>query len=72
MKEQRVSGNIWVMGHSEREIYYVKNPETGSKEIINAVHCYNSEGEYLIEPEDLRALADRIEEKRSSSQWQRN
>ena len=64
MKEERVSGNIWVIGHSEHEIYYVKDPETGAKRTIVEVHRYDSKGEYLIEPADLRALADRIEEKR--------
>ena len=58
MEEQRVSGNIWAKSGDgyPNEIYWVENPHTGS--------CYAIRAEYVT-PADLRALADRIEKKRS-------
>ena len=59
MKGQRVSGNIWAYPANwadEGEEYAIRCP------ISKCVMVIKSE---LLEPADLRALADRIEEKRS-------
>ena len=59
MKEQRVSGNIWVKPddfEKSGEAYVIRNPYTGQGWGLPVSH---------VEPKDLRALADRIEEKRS-------
>lgn len=55
MKEQRVSGNIWIRD-TERysDVVCIK---TNSYEVQVTAD--------RLEPKDLRALADRIEEKRS-------
>ena len=59
MKEEQVSGNIWARADDtkkEGESYFIRCPV-----MKHALGIMQDE----IEPKDLRALADRIEEKRS-------
>ena len=58
MKEERVSGNIWARPESykrEGEVYVIRDPILNQGWGLPVEHT---------EPADLRALADRIEEKR--------